>query len=645
MAAHGFWIEAWRRYRRRPLAMAALGFVGFLMAVATFAPAIAGTKPVICRYKGRIYAPCLAYFDRRFEPAIFAKDKFRGTYPKNLAEKDPESWVIWPLFFQDPYRAVRADEWPGRPENPSMDKGVPSRLHPFGTDQAGVDVLAKMVHGTTVALLGGFVSMGIAGTIGILVGALGGYFGGWIDAVTSRVTEIVMCIPTLVLILAIVAIIEKPTIWHTMAIIGFTGWTGIARLTRGEFLRLKGAEYVTAARAAGAGPLRIMLRHILPNALAPILVPITFGIAAAILVESGLSFLGFGAPPPSASWGSILNGARSNLAMWWLVVFPGVAIFLTVLAYNLVGESGCGKSVTAMSILRLVAAPGVIESGSITLDSPAGPVDLVTLPEPKLRQVRGGRIGMIFQEPMTSLNPVFTVGDQIAEAVLLHKACGREEARTRALEMLRLVRLADPERRIDEYPHQLSGGMRQRVMIAMALACEPDLVIADEPTTALDVTIQAQILDLLADLRMRLGTAILLITHDLGVVAETCDDVAVMYAGRIVERARADVLFARPLHPYTIGLLAARPDLDTARGDRRTPLRTIPGMVPPPQAFPSDCRFHPRCAYARTKPIDGPACGMAVPELQEVEPGHFVRCHYATRLGEPHPADVEAAPA
>jgi len=337
-AAHGFWMAAWRRYRRRPLAMAALAFVGFLVAVAVFAPAIAGTKPVLCRYKGRLYAPCLGYFDRRLEPAIFARDKFRGTYPRNLAEKDPESWAIWPLVFQDPYRAVRADEWPGRPENPSMDQGVPSWAHPFGTDQAGVDVLAKMIHGTTVALLVGFVSMGIAASIGIVVGAIGGYFGGWVDAVTSRVTEIVMCIPTLVLILAIVAIIEKPTIWHTMAIIGFTGWTGIARLTRGEFLRLKGAEYVTAARASGAGPMRIMLRHILPNALAPILVPITFGIAAAILVESGLSFLGFGPPPPSASWGSILNGARSNLSMWWLAVFPGIAIFLTVLGYNLVGE-------------------------------------------------------------------------------------------------------------------------------------------------------------------------------------------------------------------------------------------------------------------------------------------------------------------
>jgi peptide/nickel transport system permease protein len=233
---------------------------------------------------------------------------------------------------------LRDDEWPGRPANPARDEGRPSRINLFGTDQAGVDVFAKMVHGTTIALLVGFVSMGIAGTIGIMVGALGGYFGGWIDMLTSRVTEIVMCVPTLVLILAIMALLEKPTIWHTMAIIGATGWTGIARLTRGEFLRLRQSEFVTAARSVGAGPVRIMLRHILPNALAPILVPITFGIASAILTESSLSFLGFGPPPPSASWGSLLNDARSNLSMWWLVVFPGIAIFLTVLAYNLIGE-------------------------------------------------------------------------------------------------------------------------------------------------------------------------------------------------------------------------------------------------------------------------------------------------------------------
>jgi peptide/nickel transport system permease protein len=337
--ARGFWAEAWARYRRKPLALAALAFVAFLAVVALFAPAIAGTKPVLCRYKGRLYAPCLGYFDRRLEPAIFAKDRFRGSYPRNLAEKDPDSWAIWPLVFQDPHRSVRADEWPGRPANPDRDAGRPSRVNLFGTDQYGVDVFAKMVHGTTIALLVGVVSMGLAGTIGIVVGALGGYFGGWVDMLTSRVTEIVMCVPTLVLILAVVAIVDQPTIWKTMAIIGATGWTGIARLTRGEFLRLRQSEFVVAARAAGAGPVRIMLRHILPNALAPVLVPITFGIASAILTESSLSFLGFGPPPPAASWGALLNDARSNLSMWWLVVFPGMAIFLTVLSYNLVGEA------------------------------------------------------------------------------------------------------------------------------------------------------------------------------------------------------------------------------------------------------------------------------------------------------------------
>ncbi len=337
--SRGFWAEAWVRYRGRPIGMIALAFVVFLTVVAAFAPAIAGTKPVICRYKGRLYMPCLGYFNRRWESPVFTNDKFRGTYPQNLKDKDPDSWAIWPLVFQDPYRRVRDNEWPGRPENPSRDEGRPNAINLFGTDQYGVDVFAKLVHGTTIALLVGFVSMGLAGSIGIVVGAVGGYFGGWVDMLTSRLTEVVMCIPTLVLILALVAVVEKPTIWKTMAIIGATGWTGIARLTRAEFLRLKESEFVMAARAGGAGPVRIMLRHILPNALAPVLVPITFGIAAAILIEGSLSFLGFGPPPPTASWGSILNSARSNLQLWWLVVFPGGGIFLTVLAYNLVGEA------------------------------------------------------------------------------------------------------------------------------------------------------------------------------------------------------------------------------------------------------------------------------------------------------------------
>ncbi len=334
----GFWKETWSQFRRRKLAMIALFFVGFLALVALFSPAIAGTRPVVCKYKGEIYFPCLAYFNPRWENPIFQIDKFRKRYPIPLQEKDPDSWAVWPLTYNDPYRRVYDNEFPGRPGNPTRDEGDPSGLNWFGTDQTGVDVFAQMVHGTRIALLVGFVSMGIASAIGILVGSLAGYFGGWIDVLLSRLIEVVMCIPTLVLILALIAIIEQPTIWHLMAVIGVTGWTSIARLTRAEFLKLKQMDYVAAARTTGLGQTRIIFRYILPNALAPILVPITFGIAAAILIESGLSYLGFGAPPPNPSWGTLLSAGRTNYQMYWLILFPGIAIFLTVLAYNLIGE-------------------------------------------------------------------------------------------------------------------------------------------------------------------------------------------------------------------------------------------------------------------------------------------------------------------
>lgn len=336
--SRGFWGEAWLHFKRRHLAMVALGFVAFLAFVAVFAPAIAGTKPLVCKYKGKIYFPALAYLNPRWENPIFYRDKFRRVYPKNLREKDPESWAIWPIVYQDPYRRVRDGEREGQPKNPAQDRGHPNQYNWFGTNRAGVDVFAQMVHGTRTALLVGFVSMGIAGILGITVGALAGYCGGWIDMMLSRFIELVMCIPSLVLILALIAILEKPTIWHLMVILGVTSWTGVARLTRAEFIRLKEMEFVVAAQALGTSMFAIMFRHILRNALAPILVPITFGVATAILIESGLSFLGFGAPPPNSSWGTLLNSGRSNLQMWWLIVFPGVAIFLTVLAYNLVGE-------------------------------------------------------------------------------------------------------------------------------------------------------------------------------------------------------------------------------------------------------------------------------------------------------------------
>ena len=288
----------------------------------------------------------------------------------------------------------------------------------------------------------------------------------------------------------------------------------------------------------------------------------------------------------------------------------------------LVGESGSGKSVTALSILRLIRQPGRIEQGSRLIFEGK---DLLTLDERQMRAVRGARIAMVFQEPMTALNPVFTVGDQVAEVVRIHSAASRKEAWDRAVEMLKTVGIPSPAQRAKEYPHQLSGGMRQRVMIAMALVMNPALVIADEPTTALDVTIQAQILELLRDLQHKFGTSILLITHDLGVVAESVSRVLVMYGGEIVEEAPVRELFARAHHPYTEGLLSAMPRL----GQARERLRTIPGIVPPPTKWPSGCRFHDRCPYAWER------CSVEHPPLYQIGEGdsHVSRCHLAQEPG------------
>ena len=281
---------------------------------------------------------------------------------------------------------------------------------------------------------------------------------------------------------------------------------------------------------------------------------------------------------------------------------------------GIVGESGCGKSVTALSIMRLLPQPmGKIKSGEILFDGK----NLATLPSEEMRHIRGGRIGMIFQEPMTALNPVHTIGRQLSEVFLLHRTQDRREALRLSVEMLRKVGIPAPEVRVGEYPHQLSGGMRQRVVIAMALACKPSVVIADEPTTALDVTIQAQILELMQSLQAEMGMAIVLITHDLGVIAEMCDDVVVMYAGRIAESSPADALFSAPSHPYTRGLLNSIPRLTTPRKSR---LNVIEGMVPALADLPSGCRFQNRCPYR----ID--AC-VRQPPLEAVGPGHDVACH------------------
>ncbi len=299
---------------------------------------------------------------------------------------------------------------------------------------------------------------------------------------------------------------------------------------------------------------------------------------------------------------------------------------------GVVGESGCGKSITALSILRLIAPPGKIVGGEITFDGK----NLLNLSEAEMRQIRGDDIAMIFQDPMTSLNPVFTVGEQIGEALRLHRKLSRKAARAAAIEAMREVAIPDPARRLDDYPHQLSGGMRQRVMIAMALACDPKLLIADEPTTALDVTIQAQILELLNELRSHRELGVLLITHDLGVVAEVADRVAVMYTGRIVEESSVEELFARPKHPYTEGLLRSVPKLTIADVAKKERLETIEGVVPSPTELPPGCHFAPRCPYRM------PRCTAEEIPLYQLESGVNVRCvlfDLAAAVAADHQAD------
>ncbi len=297
---------------------------------------------------------------------------------------------------------------------------------------------------------------------------------------------------------------------------------------------------------------------------------------------------------------------------------------------GVVGESGCGKSVTALSIMRLIPdPPGKIVGGQVMFDGK----DLLTISEEEMRHIRGNKIGMIFQEPMTSLNPVFTIGDQIEESILLHQKVTKAEAKVRTIEMLRLVGIPAPEQRYGEYPHQLSGGLRQRVMIAIALSCKPDILVADEPTTALDVTVQAQILDLINRLQEELGMGVILITHDLGVIAETADNVAVMYAAHIVEYSNVDEIFHNPLHPYTVGLLGSIPKLnvETER------LMTIEGTVPAPTNFPVGCHFNTRCPYATEQ------CYKEEPALIEHEKGHFAACFHWEKVKAERPADLVEA--
>ena len=559
----------------------------------------------------------------------------------------------------------------------------PGPGHPLGTDQNGYDILGRLMTGGQISLEVGLAAALLATVLGTLWGAVAGYFGGVTDSVMMRIVDALLSIPTLFLALVVVAI-WPPTETELILVIALTSWLTTSRLIRGEALSLRVRDYVQAMRVMGGGSARAVFRHIAPNSIGTIIVNATFQVADAILLIVALSYLGLGIRPPQTDWGGMLNAGLNAIydGYWWQIFPAGILIILVVIAINfigdalrdafevrlqrrlssllggvfllapllsiedlrteirlrhgvvhaidgvsltvnpgeclgIVGESGSGKTMTALSIMRLLPSGGSVVGGSITVDG----TDITALSESGMENVRGNLIGMIFQDPLTSLNPTMAIGDQIAESVRLHRGASHEAAQARAVEVLGLVGMPKPSERVGNYPHQLSGGMRQRVMIAMALACEPKLLIADEPTTALDVTIQKQILELIDSLRERLSMAVILVTHDLGVIAGRADRVAVMYAGRIVENAPTPVLFASPRHPYTEALFEALPE-KAADGSAIKRLYNIPGQPPDLTAPPPGCKFAPRCRYAQD------SCRAEEPTLTDAGGGNLYRCFF-----------------
>lgn len=569
----------------------------------------------------------------------------------------------------------------------------PSSEYWLGTDELGRDVFSRIVYATQVALQAAFTIVGLALAVSLLLGLTAGYRGKRFDYLVMRAMDAFSSFPPLVFAIAIAAMLG-PGLGNTAIAIAVIFVPGLTRLIRAQTLAVKEETFVEASRAIGTRTHTILRTRVLPNLASPLIVQVTVLLGAALLAEASLSFVGLGVQPPDPSWGQMLRRAYDSIFSHpWLMVAPGVAIALTVLAWNvigdglrdslghqpvkaprairrgarlgvtsvkkdrapaaeesstavlsirdleirfatetgavtvvdgvsfdvepgeivgLVGESGCGKSMTSLGVMRLIPSPpGWIERGSVNFDGR----DLTSMSAKELRSVRGKDISMIFQDPMSSLNPAFTIGNQLVETLQLHMGLSKAAAKDRAAELLDMVGISDPKVRLAQYPHQLSGGMRQRVMIAQALACEPRLLIADEPTTALDVTIQAEVLELLRSLQRDLGMSMILVTHDLGVVADICDRVVVMYAGQVVEQAPVDELFSKPRHPYTQALMKAMPQL-AGEGERLT---AIPGTVPLPSAFPEGCRFAPRCAHS-TAECDSPV------RLTRPAPEHQIRC-------------------
>ena len=565
----------------------------------------------------------------------------------------------------------------------------PSWMHWLGQDEYGRDVLSRIVWGARVSLAVAFLSAVFAGVIGTTLGLLGGYARGLVELLAVRSMEAIVCFPPILLALLVVTLMGPgaKTLIVALTILYAPGY---ARVAFAATLATRGLDYVTAQEALGARPGRILARTILPNVAPPLLVQFSLTVAAAMVLESGLSFLGLGVVPPAPSWGLMIRGARSTMEQApWLLLWPCLALTGTILAFNLlcdclrdvldprasaqgtswlarvgtrvmpngapasssllsvegltievdtpggpvrpvrdirfslvpgetlalVGESGSGKTLTGLALLGLLPDSMRIINGHALFADRAGRMcNLAQLPERDMRRLRGGEIAMVFQDPSSSLNPVHRVGDQVAEAIRAHQSLSRREAAAAAERSLKDVGLPDPRQRARAYPHELSGGQRQRAMIATAVANGPRLLVADEPTTALDVTIQAQILDLLAALKTKRDMGMIFITHNLAVVSEIADRVCVMYAGEIVEEGPVAEVFAQPRHPYTAALLASAPETDGA------PLSAIPGTVPPPHALPAGCSFAPRCGQATE------GCHGVKPAFVEIGPARASRC-------------------
>jgi peptide/nickel transport system permease protein len=568
---------------------------------------------------------------------------------------------------------------------------LPSSAHWLGQDEYGRDVLSRVIWGARASLAVAFLSAIFAGLIGTTLGLIGGYARGLIEILTVRSTEAIVSFPPILLALLVVTLMGPGalTLVVALTILYAPGYTRVAFAAT---LATRGLDYVTAQEALGAGPARILARTILPNVAPPLLVQFSLTVAAAMVLESGLSFLGLGVVPPAPSWGLMIRGARSTMEQApWLLLWPCLALTGTILAFNhlcdglrdvldprgsvsaipwlqraaarmlpriepapvslsllsvdaltieidtpagpvrpvrdlsltlapgetlaLVGESGSGKTLSGLALLGLLPATMRIVKGRVLFVDRAGRRrDLAQLPEADMRSLRGNEIAMVFQDPSSSLNPVHRIGDQVAEAIRVHRDISASKATTSAIKLLSDVGLPDPRQRARAYPHELSGGQRQRAMIASAVANGPRLLVADEPTTALDVTIQAQILDLLATLKTKSNMGLIFITHNLAVVAEVADRVCVMYAGEIVEEGPVAEVFAEPRHPYTAALMASAPEGDGAQ------LSAIPGSVPPPQALPAGCTFAPRC----TRAVDN--CHSTKPAFVETGPGRASRC-------------------